>query len=323
MMIDKIHLTVQGGRGGNGCESYFHRIDRKIVPNGGDGGSGGNIIFRAGRNAPGLDRLKLKQFLTAPAGGHGGSNHKRGACGEDLIVLVPVGTSIFNRENRFAIRDLNNDGDEVIVARGGAGGVGNIGDKQTTAGEEGERLEIELELLLPADIFLVGLPNSGKSSLLHRLTKAAVEGKEYPFATTSPVMGIYEYDGYKQINICELPSIFAGSVKGHGLGTDFLKHLAKGKAIVYMLDTDGRFAGSLTEGYQTLKKIVHEQNPGFKQLPNAVVVNKIDLCADPGMVQEEMQKLGELYFLISVKTGEGIESLMGFLKGQVEDSHHA
>lgn len=323
MLVDKIHLIIQGGRGGNGCESFFHRLDRKIVPNGGDGGDGGNVIFRASRNAPGLDRLKMKQHLIAPPGGHGGGSGKRGACGEDLIVLVPIGSSLYRRDNHLAIRDLAHEGEEVIVARGGRGGSGNIGDKQATHGEEGELIEVELEFLLPADVFLVGLPNSGKSSFLHRLTKANVEGKDYPFSTNTPVMGVYEFEDYKQISICELPSIYEGSTKGHGLGTDFIKHVARGKAILYMIDTTLRFAPSLTEGYQTLRKIVHERNATFGQLPNAVVVNKIDLSEDPGKIQEEMERLGQLYFLISVKTGEGIESLMDFLKEQIGDERRA
>ncbi|HPW76745.1 MAG: GTPase Obg [Candidatus Omnitrophica bacterium ADurb.Bin292] len=316
MLIDKIHLTVQGGHGGHGCDSYYHRIDRKIVPNGADGGDGGSVIFRASHNAPGLDRLKLKQYLVAPAGTHGGPNNKRGACGEDLVVLVPVGTSIYNKENRLAIRDLNQDQDEVVVARGGRGGSGNIGDKKATPGQEGEKLEIELEFLIPADVFLVGLPSTGKSALMHRLTKAHVEGKDYPFSTTSPVLGVYECDDYSQISLCELPSVFEGSTQGRGLGTQFLKHLARGKLVLYMLDATNSFAPSLTEGYHTLRKLVWEHNPAFKQIPSVAVVNKIDLADDPGKVQEEMEKLERLYFLISVKTGEGIKSLVDFIKEQ-------
>lgn len=316
MLIDKIHLTVQGGHGGHGCESYFHRIDRKIVPNGADGGDGGSVIFRASHNAPGLDRLKLKQHLMAPAGAHGGPNNKRGACGEDLVILVPVGTSIYNRENHLAIRDLTLDQDEVVVARGGHGGSGNIGDKKATSGKEGEKLEIDLEFLIPADVFLVGLPNAGKSALMHHLTKAHVEGKDYPFSTTTPVLGVHECDDYSQINLCELPSIFEGSIQGRGLGTQFLKHLTRGKLVLYMLDVTNSFAPSLTEGYHVLRKLVWEHNLAFKQIPNAIVVNKIDLADDPGKIQEEMEKLEQLYFLISVKTGEGIKSLVDFIKEQ-------
>lgn len=322
MLIDKIHLTIQGGRGGNGCESYYHRKDHKTIPNGADGGDGGNVIFRASHNAPGLDRLKLKQYLIAESGEHGSSENKRGRKGEDLMVLVPLGTSLFNRENHLAIRDLCHEGEEVIVARGGSGGVGNIGEKQATHGEEGERIEVDIEFKIIADVFLVGLPSSGKSSLLHHLTKAHVEGRDYPFATRTPILGIYAYEDYKQISVCELPSLYEGSTQSRGLGTDFLRHLARAKVIVFMLDATMRYAKTAIEGLTTLQRIVYEHDATFRQVPSVVVVNKIDLGEDLGKIQEELQVSGQLYFLISVKTGEGVESLMDFIKERIESENH-
>ena len=321
-MLDKIHLIVQGGRGGKGCESLYHRKDHKTVPNGADGGDGGSVIFRASHNAPGLDRLKLNQHLTAQSGDQGGSENKRGRKGENLVVLVPVGTSLFNRENRMAIRDLCNEGEEVIVAKGGRGGSGNIGDKVATSGEEGERLEVEVEFRIMADVFLVGLPSSGKSSLLHRLTRANIEGKDYPFATRTPIIGVYPYDDYKQILFCELPSLYEGSVQGRGLGTDFLRHLARAKLVVFMVDTTMKFAPSVREGLETLQRIVYEQDAALRQIPSIVVVNKIDGAEDLGKIRKDLQASGQLHFLISVKTGEGVESLMDFIKERIESDHN-
>lgn len=318
MLIDKIHLTVQGGRGGKGCDSYNHRKDHKKVPNGADGGDGGNVIFRSSHNAPGLDRLRLKQHLEAESGEHGSSDNRRGSKGKDLVVLVPIGTSIFRRENRLAIRDLYHEGEEVIVARGGRGGSGNIGDKTATSGEEGELLEVDVEFRIMADVFLVGLPSSGKSSLLHHLTRAPVEGKDYPFATRSPVLGVHDYEDYKQINFCELPSIYEGSTEGRGLGTDFLRHLARAKLILFMLDASFKFSSTTIEGLSTLQRIAYEHDPAYRQIPSAVVVNKIDFACDLGKIQEELQSSGQLYFLISVKTGEGVESLMEFIHKRIE-----
>lgn len=322
MLVDKIHLTIQGGRGGKGCESYNHRKDHKKVPNGADGGDGGSVIFRASHNAPGLDRLRLKQHLEAASGEQGSSDNKRGSKGADLIVLVPIGTSIFRRENHLAIRDLYLEGEEVIVARGGRGGSGNIGDKTATSGEEGEKLDIDVEFRIMADVFLVGLPSSGKSSLLHHLTRAPVEGKDYPFATRSPVLGVHAYDDYKQINFCELPSIFEGSTDGRGLGTDFLRHLARAKLILFMIDATLKFSDSATGGLKTLQRIVYEQDAAYRQIPSVVVVNKIDLGHDIGKIQEELQSSGQVYFLISVKTGEGVESLMKFIRERIESEGH-
>ncbi|MFA5159407.1 MAG: GTPase [Candidatus Omnitrophota bacterium] len=322
MLVDKIHLKIQGGRGGKGCESYNHRKDHKKVPNGADGGDGGSVIFRASHNAPGLDRLKLKQHLDAASGEHGSSDNKRGSKGADLIVLVPLGTSIYRRENHLAIRDLYLDGEEVIVARGGRGGSGNIGDKTATSGEEGEAIEIDVEFRIMADVFLVGLPSSGKSSLLHHLTRASVEGKDYPFATRSPVLGVHAYDDYKQINFCELPSIFEGSTDGRGLGTDFLRHLARAKLIVFMIDATLKFSHTVIEGLNVLQRIVCEHDAAYRQIPSVVVVNKIDLGHDIGKIQEELQNSGQVCFLISVKTGEGVESLMKFIHERIENKGH-
>ncbi len=322
MLIDKIHLTVQGGRGGKGCDSFNVRKDRRKVPNGADGGEGGNVIFRASHNAPGLDRLRLKQHLEADHGGHGSSDNRRGAKGEDLVVLVPIGTSIFRRENHLAIRDLYLEGEEVIVARGGRAGSGNIGDKTPSSGEEGELLEIDVEFRILADVFLVGLPSSGKSSLLHHLTRAPVEGKEYPFATRSPVLGIHPYDDYKQIIFCELPSIFEGSTDGRGLGTDFLRHLARARLIVFMIDATLKFSATAIAGLSTLQRIAYQVDPAYRQIPSVVVVNKIDLGQDLGEIEAEMKSTGQIYFLISVKTGEGVESLMNFIHEKIEKEGH-
>ncbi|HOW59712.1 MAG TPA: 50S ribosome-binding GTPase [Candidatus Omnitrophota bacterium] len=322
-MLDKIHLMVQGGRGGKGCDSLYRRKDHKTIPNGADGGDGGNVIFRASHNAPGLDRLKLKQHLIAESGEHGGSENKRGRKGEDLIVLVPLGTSLYRRENHMAIRDLCHEGEEVIVARGGRGGVGNSGDREATPGEEGEFFEIDVEFRIMADVFLVGLPGSGKSSLLHHLTRAHVEGKDYPFATRAPVIGVYAYDDYKQILFCELPSLYEGSTEGRGLGTDFLRHLARAKLVVFMLDATMKFSKTAVEGLNTLQRIIYEHDTSFRQIPSVVVLNKIDQGDDLGKMQEALQGTGQFYFLISVTTGEGVESLMNFIKERIEGESHA
>lgn len=322
-MLDKIHLIIQGGHGGKGCDSLYHRKDHKTVPSGADGGDGGSVIFRASHNAPSLDRLKLKQHLIAESGEHGGSDNKRGRKGQDLIVLVPLGTSLYNRENHLAIRDLCYEGEEVVVARGGRGGLGNIGDREATPGEEGERLEVDVEFRIMADVFLVGLPSSGKSSLLHRLTRAHVEGRDYPFATRTPIMGVYSYDDYKQILFCELPSLYEGSTQGRGLGTDFLRHLSRAKLIVFMLDATMKYAKTTGEALSTLQRIIYEYDAAFRQIPCVVVVNKIDQGENLGKIQEELQNLGQFYFLISVKNGEGLESLMGFVKEKIESDKNA
>jgi GTP-binding protein len=145
---------------------------------------------------------------------------------------------------------------------------------------------------------------------------------DYPFATRSPVLGVHAYDDYKQINFCELPSIFEGSADGRGLGTDFLRHLARAKLIVFMIDASMKFSRTAIEGLSTLQRITYEQDAAFRQIPSVVVINKIDLGHDLGKIQEELQSSGQIYFLISVKTGERVESLMKFIHEKIEDPGH-
>ncbi len=188
-MLNHVHVLVQAGDGGNGCESYQNRTDRKIVPTGGDGGRGGHVIFKASNQAPKIEKLRLRQHIVAESGVHGGSKSKKGRKGKDEIILVPPGTRIYNYSTRMGIRDLKNDGDEVIVARGGAGGLGNDGGRKQTTGARGEKIEVELEFFLVADVFLVGLPNSGKSFFMSSVTHAQVPVTEYPFSTRYPAVG--------------------------------------------------------------------------------------------------------------------------------------
>ena len=317
MFIDKLHLLVQGGTGGNGCESYFHRTDRKVVPNGGDGGKGGNIIFRASSNAPGLDRLKLKQHLIAVSGGHGGSVRKRGKNGEDLIIFVPTGTKLYYHENHLMIRDLSNENDEVIVANGGDGGSGNDGGKESFLGKNGETLDIEIELLMPADVFLIGLPNSGKTTLLKNMTGIKVEDKDYPFSTHAPIVGVFEYD-YKQMMLCELPSIYKGSLEGKGLGIDFLKHLERARHIVFVLDISNEFSNSLKEGLEVLRNAIKLAAPLASDIAVSVLINKIDQGNFDEEYEKTLKKIKIPYFLISAKTGVGIEQFKEFLKKSIK-----
>lgn len=317
MLIDRVHLIVQAGNGGNGCESHFRRTDKKMVPNGGDGGDGGRVIFRADSNAPSLGSLRFKQHLVAESGGHGGSNRKRGKKGKELIVLVPCGTRLYDRTKNLAIRDLVNDGDEVVVLEGGRGGAGNDGGKNVTRGEKGLQLDLELSFRIVADVFLVGLPNSGKSRLLNALTRAHVKEGSYPFATRSPEIGVHRISDYEQLTLCELPSLYRSSHEGRGLGTDFLRHLERAKYVLLVLDPVSDFAESLSEGYDILKKEIETYRAEFLALPHAAVVNKMDLAEARERVKGQNFNPGVPCFYISALTGEGADLLTDFLKEKI------
>ncbi|MBI3316543.1 MAG: 50S ribosome-binding GTPase [Candidatus Omnitrophica bacterium] len=312
-MIDHIRLTLQAGRGGKGSDSFMSRTDRKVVPWGGDGGSGGNVIFRADTNAPPLSHFRYKPRLSAEAGGAGGSHKKRGKNGKDLILAVPVGTKIFDYDKKYFIRHLTQSGQEVTVLKGGRGGSGNFGGKRASNGEAGESLEIELRILLPADVFLVGLPNSGKSTLLNVLTGSKIKVGEYPFTTRSPELGVYASDNFNVLTLCELPSVYGASHEGRGMGSDFLKHLEVAKAVLYVLEPDSKFAKNLVEGLKILKDEIGRYDSNFLKIPAAVVITKMDLLSENELPKRISSFPDGLVFPISSFSGEGMEKLKGFL----------
>lgn len=314
MFIDHITITVQAGSGGNGCESIYRRTDRKSVPNGGDGGNGGSVIFRADPDAQGLEFFRYKPHLIAESGKHGGSDKKRGRNGEDLIVKVPVGTRIYDKQRNFLIRDLTHAGEEVVVVPGQRGGLGNLGGKKASQGERGQTLELELKVRLPAEVFLIGLPNSGKSKLLNRLTGTRLKDEEYPFSTKSPQVGVWRLNTEDEgLTLCELPSLYEGSREGRGAGADFLKHLESAKLIVYMLDPVSQFAPSIKAGLELLKIEVEAAGEEFAQIPSVLVVNKMDLPEAQAAVKKQKWKSKEKTFFLSALTGEGIEAFTDYL----------
>lgn len=318
MFIDRIHLLVQAGHGGHGCESYFRRTDKKVVPHGGDGGKGGRVVFRADVNAPGLGSFRYRQHLIAEAGGHGGSSRKRGKNGEDLIVTVPPGTRIYDRTRNFLIRRLIHNGEEVIVVEGGKGGLGNDGGKTATKGERGKSLDLELDIRIAADVFLAGLPNSGKTKLLNRLAQTHFKEEDYPFATRTPEVAVWNLPDEKgsdpKLILCELPSLYRASHEGRGRGADFLKHLEDGKCILFILDPVSKFSDSLKDGLEILKNEIEIHEKNFLNIPYAIVVNKMDLPEAKEKIKQENFKPKAPVFFVSALSGAGIEELSAYLK---------
>jgi GTP-binding protein len=313
MLIDQVHLVVQAGNGGKGCDSLFRRTDHKVVYNGGDGGNGGSVVFRAEENAPPIEDLRFKQHILAESGAHGGSSKKRGKNGGDRIVLVPIGTRVFDRQNNLLIRELNEAGESVVVARGGAGGVGNVGRKEAQLGQLGEIVDVEVTIRLRADVFFVGLPNSGKSALLNRLTHTHAKEETYPFATQSPQLGVCSLTEDQNATLCELPSVYALSHEGHGLGVDFLKHLERAKCVLYVVDPVSQFASTCAEGFTILKKEVAFVGKEFLKIPHAVVVTKADLPEAQEKLKKKRWKPGVPVFYISCTEGTGLDALKEFL----------
>lgn len=320
-MIDRVRILIQAGNGGNGCESYLRRNDRKAAPFGGYGGNGGSVIFRADPKAPSIAQFLQKRHLIAESGAHGGSNRKRGKNGVDLVFLVPQATRLYDRTHNLLIRDFMKDQEEVVIVAGGCGGVGNQGGKKATLGAKGEMMDLEITVCLTADVCFVGLPNSGKSSLLNQLTHAHLKTDAYPFTTRVPELGVCHFSDFESIKLCELPSLYQRSHDGRGLGNGFLKHLELVKGVLYVVDPVSQFANSLEEGYAILKDEIGKFDPRFLNIRSAIVVNKMDIPEARVKSKQEAWQPGIRVFQVSAVTGEGFEALKDFLKSFMDSNN--
>lgn len=310
IFVDEVSVRVVSGGGGKGCESYFHRTDHKMVPNGGDGGKGGDVILRADRNVSSLYSFVLNKHYQAENGSQGSSNQKTGRDGKPLVIRVPCGTKVYNSKEHLLIRDLVADGTEVIVLRGGKGGTGNAHQgRQATPGQPAQTLIIQLSIQILADIFLVGNPNSGKSSLLTCLTHSKAKCECYPFSTRSPQLGIYQSDDSPHMTMCELPALIHGSSKGKGLGNHFLKHLERARLIFLMLDPAKEGFDPKTD-YNHLLEEVRLFNAQYALAPHFVVVSKADDPQVKEFFKKKKIRFKVPFFLISTQTKEGVEKLM-------------
>lgn len=310
IFVDEVVIVAQSGDGGPGCESYEHRSELKVLRTGGDGGKGGDVIFRADRNVNTLYPFVLNRLFRSESGQQGSSNQKTGRDGKDLIVRVPCGTRIFNKQENLLIRELAEEGDEVTVCRGGKAGVGNSHKRSAVLpADKGQSLELFLSLHLRADVFLLGMPNSGKSALLKHWTHSKVQVEAYPFSTRTPQLGILETPDYQQFKFCELPALIPGSSEGKGMGNHFLKHLENAGLFLVMLDP-------LKEGfdvrreYEELMTELAAYNSELPAKEHFVVVSKIDDEIFSRNGGKSRPKLPMPLFYISTVTGEGADELL-------------
>jgi GTP-binding protein len=239
VFIDGAKINIRAGSGGKGCQSLHRdKYQRVGIPDGGDGGKGADIIIRADRNLLTLLDFQHHRHFFGAHGGHGSSNHKKGKGSEDIIIRVPLGTTVKDFATGSILRDLDIDGEQVIVARGGKGGVGNWHRKEATPGEPGEEKIIVLDLKLLADVGVVGFPNAGKSTLISVISNAHPKVAAYPFTTTGPILGVATSTHQKFV-IADIPGLIPGASEGRGLGDQFLKHVERTKILIHLIDMAG------------------------------------------------------------------------------------
>lgn len=322
MFVDRVTIYVKGGDGGSGCVSF--RREKYVPrggPDGGDGGKGGNVIVRAVPQADSLASVVHRKHWRARNGGRGGGNNRHGRNGPDLVIPVPPGTLVRDRDRGFVLRDLVEVGDEVVVARGGRGGRGNkafatsVNQAPRTAepGEPGEERWIVLELKLIADVGLLGLPNAGKSTLLSRLSRARPQIADYPFTTRYPNLGIVPVGTDRVLVLADLPGLIEGAHAGVGLGHEFLRHVERTRVLVHLIEPFPADGSDPVANYRTLRRELELHSPELAAKPELVVVSKMDLSHAEDVRRRVADELGRDVLGISAVTGEGLDRLVGQL----------
>ena len=317
--IDQARIAVHAGRGGDGIAAF--RREKYVPaggPSGGDGGRGGDVVLRADGNLQTLLDFKYKRQFVAPDGRRGGPNKATGASGDALVIKVPCGTEVRDARTGILLGDLTEAGQDLPVAFGGRGGLGNAhylsnrnrAPEKFTEGRDGEVWELQLELKLLAEVGIIGLPNAGKSTLIAVLSAARPKIADYPFTTLVPNLGVVRRPSGDGTVFADIPGLIAGASQGAGLGHDFLRHIERTRLLVHLVD-----AGSAAplEDYAVVMGELEAYGHGLAQRPRLVVLNKVELLDAPSLkeLQGELKELsGREVLLISAAAAQGLEALL-------------
>jgi GTP-binding protein len=320
--IDEVLITVRSGDGGKGCVSFRReKFIPKGGPDGGDGGKGGSVFFRATERLATLIDFKYRRLFRARNGEPGKGKSQTGKNGKDIRIEVPIGTLLYDEETGQEIADLVHDGQEVLVLEGGQGGRGNQhfatstnrAPRMAQPGIPGEEKRLRLSLKSLADIGLIGLPNAGKSTLLSRLTTAKPKIADYPFTTLTPNLGVMTLAEDKTLTVADIPGLVEGAGEGKGLGHRFLKHIERTQLLLHVMDVTYSPAQSLLEDFLVVRKELEDYHVNVAAKDQIAVINKIDLYSmqhrDVRKVKEALRNLGIESYPVSALTGEGIEDL--------------
>ncbi len=325
--IDNVKITVRAGDGGNGKLSFRReKFVSKGGPDGGDGGNGGSIILVASRNQDTLVRFRFEKEVSAEAGRPGEDVNKHGRNGKDMLVDVPVGTIATNVDGEV-MADLTQDGQKVMIARGGKGGFGNAHFVSSTRqvpnfaekGEPGDAYEIRLEMKMIADVALVGMPNAGKSTLLSRISNARPEIADYPFTTLKPNLGVVKIDDEASALFADIPGLIEGASDGKGLGHDFLKHVERTAVIVHLVDS---YQDDIGAAYQAIRKELEAYQSVLGGRPEIIALTKIEGLDDEIVADliEQIKKVAApeaRIMAISSQAGTGLKELLYAVKEEV------
>jgi GTPase len=328
VFVDRVEIFVKAGDGGRGMSSFRReKYVPKGGPDGGDGGDGGSIIIRAAANADNLAPLAHQKHYKAKNGEPGGSSQCHGKNAKDLILEVPPGTIVRDRDRGHVLKDLTGIGQQVTVAQGGKGGRGNKyfatatnrAPREYEPGGEGEERWISLELKVIADVGLVGLPNAGKSTLLSRLSRARPEIADYPFTTKYPNLGIVSVGGDRSFVMADLPGLIEGAHSGVGLGHEFLRHVERTRVLVHLVEPFPTDASDPLQNYRTIRRELELYSPALARKPEFVAVSKSELTDSEQVRDRIAGELGVEVESISAVTGQGLARLMAKVVAKLDE----
>ena len=322
MFLDHAKIFAKSGSGGNGCVSFRReKYVPKGGPNGGDGGKGGDVIFKATSQLATLIDFRYKAHYIAEKGVPGQGGLKTGKNGSDEVILVPCGSIIKDFETGKTIVELLNDGEEVVILKGGRGGKGNNHFKNATnqaprtaqPGESGEEKTILIELKLIADVGLVGFPNAGKSTLISKISAAKPKIADYAFTTLIPNLGIVRYKEYDSFVVADIPGIIEGASSGKGLGIQFLRHIERTRILLFLIDStnliNAKTKKEILQSFEVLLNELKDYEADLIDKPRIICFTKIDAVSEDVRKKLEKLKTKEEKILISSVTGEGLENL--------------
>lgn len=332
MFVDQITVILKAGRGGDGCVSF--RREKGVPrggPDGGYGGEGGSIYLVSGRKLNSLSYFRYHPINKATKGVHGQGGNRQGKRGDDLLLRVPVGTIVREKDKKEVLFDFLRPEDKFLAAKGGKGGRGNASFASSTnraprereAGKPGEEKEYILELKLIADAGLIGFPNVGKSTLISKISAARPVIAAYPFTTLVPSLGVVDINEFKSFVVADIPGLIEGAHLGHGLGVKFLKHVERTKILIHLIDVSPHSGRDPRNDYQTVLKELEAFNPELIKRPQILVANKTDLLGKETKKLEEVRNLAQKenlpFFAISAKEKKGIKELV-FAMDQILDT---
>ncbi|MFH0790503.1 MAG: GTPase ObgE [Candidatus Omnitrophota bacterium] len=320
MFIDSVRINIKAGAGGRGCQSlYRDKYMRQGIPDGGDGGRGADILVRADRNLHTLIDYQYNRHFYGAHGGHGSGNGKKGKDASPVIIRVPVGTTIKDAKTGCFLRDLDSDRQEVVVAYGGKGGLGNRHYREVTEEEQPQEQALLLDLKLIADAGVVGFPNAGKSTLISSITNAHPKIAAYPFTTKFPVLGVIQYKQSSCV-IADIPGLIEGSSAGRGLGDKFLRHIERTRIIVHVIDMAGVEGRDPIQDYKTINKELKSYSAAVCKKSQILVANKMDLEGADANLSRFKKTIKKKIYPISALKKERLEELIEAIVKKIENA---